>query len=180
MNKNSGLETEFLLDTGSTCSVINFGTFQAISDVGQSNTIVRTQTRTTSFNNFEIQMLCYKILPLSLDVAGKHEIKHKNWITHELTTNILGKQFCHEFCSTLNLEIPPRGLKTFQGSSMYVKHQKKKEYPGCSKFSPITLNKLVTIEPLSTYAIKHQCPHENSWYTEGTTYKPLKTAKVKG
>ena len=63
---------------------------------------------------------------------------------------------------------------------MYGKHQKYKEYHGCSKFSPITLNKPVTIEPLSTYVIKHQCPSENSWYTEGTTYKPLKTATVKG
>ena len=63
---------------------------------------------------------------------------------------------------------------------MYDKHQKDKGYPGCSKFSPITLNKPVTIEPLSTYFIKHQCSHENSCYTEGTTYQPLKSAKMKG
>ena len=84
-----------------------------------------------------------------------------------------------EFCLSLNFELHLLGLKTFQGSSMYGKHQKDKEYRGCSKFSPITLNKPVTIEPLSTYIIKHQCPHENSCYTEGTTYKPSKTAKVK-
>ena len=89
-------------------------------------------------------------------------------------------QFFHEFCLSLNFEIPLLGLKTFQGSSTYGKHQKDKEYPGCSNFSPITLNRPVTIEPLSTYVIKHQCPHENSCYTEGTTYRPLKTAKVKG
>ena len=57
---------------------------------------------------------------------------------------------------------------------------RKIEYPGCSKFSPIALNKPVTIEPLSTYLIEHQCPDENSCYTEGTTYQPLKTAKVMG
>ena len=92
----------------------------------------------------------------------------------------LGMQFFHKYCSSLNFEFPLLGLKTFQGSSMYGKHQKDKEDPGCSIFSPITLTKSVTIDPLSTYLIKHQCPHENSWYTEGTTYKPLKTAKVKG
>ena len=70
-------------------------------------------------------------------------------------------------------------LKTFQASLRYGKHQKDKVYPGCFKLSPITLNKPVTIEPLSTYVIKRQDPHENSWYTKGTTYKPLKTAKVK-
>ena len=63
---------------------------------------------------------------------------------------------------------------------MYGKHQKDNEYPGCSIFSPITPNKPVTIEPLSTYVIKHQCPHENPCYTKSTTYRPLKTAKVKG
>ena len=124
-------------------------------------------------------MLGYTILPFSLDIAGKYEIKHKVRITHEHTTNILGMQFFHEFCLSLNFEIPLLGLKTFQGSSMYGKHRKDKEYPGCSEFSPITFNKPVTIEPLSTYVIKHLCPHENSCYTESTTYRPLKTAKAK-
>ena len=178
-NKNSGLEIEFLLDTGATCSVITFNTFQAISDVGQNFTIVQTQTRSTAFNNSEIRMLGHTILPFSLDIAGHYEIKHKVWITHKHTTNILVMQYFHEFCLSLKFEIPLLGVKTFQGSSIYGKHQKDMEYPGCSKFSPITLNKPVTIEPLSTYVIKHQCPNENSCYTEGTTYRPLKTAKLK-
>ena len=76
-NKNSGLEIEFLLDTGATCSVVNFNTFQAIADVGQNITVVQTQTRTTAFNNSQIRMLGYTILPFSLDIAGKYEIKHK-------------------------------------------------------------------------------------------------------
>ena len=113
-------------------------------------------------------MLGYTILQFSLDIAGKYEIKHKVWIIHEHTTNFLGMQFFHEYCSNRNFEIPLFGLKTFQGSSMYGKHQKDKEYPGYSKFSVITLNKPLTIEPLSTYVIKHQCPHENPYYTEGT------------
>ena len=165
---------------GATCSVINFNTFQAISDVGQNITVVQTQTRTTAFNISKIRMLGYTILPFSLDIVGKYEIKHKVWITHEHTTNISGMQFFHEFRSSLNFEKPLLRLKAFQGSSMYGKHQRDKEYHGCSKFSPITLNKPVTIEPLSTYVIKRQCPLENSYYTEGTTYKPLKTAQVKG
>ena len=62
---------------------------------------------------------------------------------------------------------------------MFGKNQKDKEYPSCSNFSPMTLNKPVTIEPLSTCVMEHQCPHENSCYTEGTTYKPSKNAKKK-
>ena len=64
-NKNKGLEIEFLLDTGATCSVINFNTFQAISDVGQNITVVQTQTPTTAFNISEIRMLGYTILSFS-------------------------------------------------------------------------------------------------------------------
>ena len=70
-NKKNGLEIEFLLDAVATCSVINFNTFQAISDVGQNITVVQTQTRATAFNNSEIRMLGYTILPFSLDIAGK-------------------------------------------------------------------------------------------------------------
>ena len=99
-------------------------------------------------------MLGYTILPLSLDIAGKYENKYKVLITHEQTTVTLGMQVFHEYCLSLNFEIPLLGLKTFQRSSMFGKHRKDKGYPGCSEFSPITLNKPVTTEPLSRYVIK--------------------------
>ena len=72
-------------------------------------------------------MLGYTILPFSLHIAGKNEIKHKVWITHEHTIKILGMQIFHEYCSSTYFEKPLLGLKTFQGSSMYGKHQKDKE-----------------------------------------------------
>ena len=75
LNKNDGLEIEFLLDTGATCSVIKFNTLKAISDVGQNITAFQTQTRTTAFNTSEIRMLGYTILSLSLDIAGRLNIK---------------------------------------------------------------------------------------------------------
>ena len=108
------LEIEFLLNTGATWSVINFNTFKAISDVGQNNTVVRTPTHTTAIENVEIRMLGYTILPLSLDFDGNYEIKHKMWITHKHTTNILEMQLFQEYCASLNFEIPLPGLKTFQ------------------------------------------------------------------
>ena len=145
MNKNSGLEIEFLLDTGTTCSIINYNTFKAISDVGQNVTVLETQTRKTAFNISEFRMLGSTILPLSLNLACKYEMKHKVWITHEHTTNMLGMHIFHLYCSSPNLKIPFLGLKTFQGSSMYGKDRKDEEYPGCSKFSPKTLTKPVTI-----------------------------------
>ena len=108
-------------------------------------------------------MFGYTILPFSLDIAGKYEIKHKVWIIHEHKKIIPGMQFFHEYCSSPNFEKPLLVLKIFQRSSRYDKHQKDKEYTGCSHFSPITLNKPIRIEPLSTYVIKHQCRHENSY-----------------
>ena len=98
LNKNSGLEIEFLLDTGATCSVVNFNTFQAKSDIGQIFTVVQTQTRTTALNFSEIPMLGYTILPLPLDIAVKYELKEKVWITHEHTAQFWGVQFFHEYC----------------------------------------------------------------------------------
>ena len=80
----------------------------------------------------------------------------------------------------LFFKIMPLGLKTSQESPMCDKHQKEKKYPGCSKFSPKTLNKPVTIGVLGKNVIEHQCTDKNSCCTEGTTYEPLKTPKVKG
>ena len=42
-------------------------------------------------------MLVYTILPLSLDIAGKSEIRNVVWITDDLTTNVLGMQIFHEY-----------------------------------------------------------------------------------
>ena len=88
LKKDSGSEIEFPLDMGETCSVINFNTFQAISDIGQIDAVVHTQTRTTAFNISETRMLGYKILSLSLDIAGKYEIEHKVWIFQNTTNNL--------------------------------------------------------------------------------------------
>ena len=71
--------------------------FKAIPDLGQIITIVQTQTRTSAFNISEIRKLVYTILPFSLDIAGKYEIKHKVWITHKHTTDISGTQFFMSF-----------------------------------------------------------------------------------
>ena len=88
--------------------------------------------------------------------------------------------FFHEFCSSYNFENPLFELKSFQASSAYGKHKEGKEYPGCSKFSPKSLNKPVTIDPLSKYVIEQQCAHGKPCFMESFTYKPLKTAKVMG
>ena len=102
--------------------MINYETFKAISEILQI-TVVRSQTRTTAFNNSEIRMLGFTNLIFSLNIGGDYQIHHKVWITHENTLNILGMKFFHEYCSSLNFEIPLLSLKTFKNSLMYGKHQ---------------------------------------------------------
>ena len=87
-----------------------------MSDFGQIFTVVQTQTRATAFSISEIRMLGYTILPLSLDIAGKFENKHKVWFTQEHTTNILGMKFFHEYCLSHNFEITlfPRIINVWQ------------------------------------------------------------------
>ena len=47
--KDSGLETEFMLDTGAACLIIHYRTFLEIAQLRQPITVVRSKEKTKNY-----------------------------------------------------------------------------------------------------------------------------------
>ena len=90
---DSGLEIEFMVDTGAACSIINYRTFCKISQFLQPNTVVRSKQKTRTYTGEEIPMLGHTTLNFSFDSDGQHCFQLQLWITETKTANLLGIEF---------------------------------------------------------------------------------------
>ena len=109
--KDSGLEIEFMVDTGAACSIINYRTFCEISQFLQPITVVRSKQKTRTYTGEEIPMLGHTTLNFSFDSDGQHCFQLQLWITETKTANLLGIEFCRKYISKLHFDIPALELK---------------------------------------------------------------------
>ena len=110
--KHSGLDTEFMIDPGSTCTIKNYPAFIELNQFGQQINIQSSGNKTGTCNGSEIRMRGYTILTSYLDTDGKYKANHRAWVTEEKTSNLLGVDFCHTFLKALYFDVLSVELKT--------------------------------------------------------------------
>ena len=110
--KDSGLEIEFLLDTGASCSTINYRTFWEICQLQHSITIQKSTKVTTTYSGQTVPMIGHATITFSYDPDGQFIIPLAVWITEMRTQYILAwtlaKNWFLQFiliCLGLNLRI---------------------------------------------------------------------------
>ena len=92
--KDSGLEIDFMLDTGAACSIINYGTFLEIAQFRQTITVVRSKQKPKTYTGDFVPMIRHTTLSFSFDPDGEHHFEPRIWITETQTSNLLGIEFC--------------------------------------------------------------------------------------
>ena len=55
-NKNNGLETQFLVDTGAICSLLNYDTYLEYAKI-QKLTLTKAQSKTFAVNGQKLKLL---------------------------------------------------------------------------------------------------------------------------
>ena len=172
--KHSGLEIEFMIDPGSTCTIINYPTFFELMSLGQHINIQNSGNITRSYNGSEIKMLGYTILTSYFDTDGKYEATQRVWVTEEKKCNILGIDFCHTFLESLIFGIPAVELKGKEkGVLSYGSLNNEKEYPQVSQINAVIITQPLYIPPKSTFLYKHKSPLSYP-YAKGTSFVPHK------
>ncbi len=68
-NKTNGLKIENMIDTGATCSIINYPTFLELSRLGIE---ISVKSALRTYTGFPIRMLVYFTLKSSFDTDGKY------------------------------------------------------------------------------------------------------------
>ena len=172
INKNSGLEIEYLIDPGSTCTIINYPTFLEMQKLNPSMRIFSAINITKSYNGSQIRMLDHTTLTSYFDTDGKYEANYKVWVTQEATSNLIGVDFCHIFFKALYFDIPAVELKEHTGVISYGTLNNEKQYPQVSEIEAIVLSQPLYIQARSTYLYKHQ--NTDLCYPKGTSFLPHK------
>ena len=126
--KNSGLEIEFMLDTGASCSVINYRTFYEICRLQHPINIQKGTKVTKTYSGKTVLMIGYANITFSYDLDGQFIFPLTVWIAEMRTQNLLGMDFCQKQVSGIHFDLPGIELK---------KPPKSICYGSCTKRNPI-------------------------------------------
>ena len=77
--KKCGIEAQFLVDTGATCSLMNNFIYIELAKL-QNLKSVKTAVRTCGINGDELDIVGFDYIISNFDSEGKHPIRHKVWI----------------------------------------------------------------------------------------------------
>ena len=109
--KNNGLETQFLLDTGATCSLINFDSYEQYCKI-QPLQLNESRSNTVAVSREKLKLLGYTNFDSTFSTNTDNPVKIKAWISAEngCDLNVLGMNFIsHNINSiktpNLNLEL---------------------------------------------------------------------------
>ena len=77
IKNNSGLEVEFMIDPGSTCTIINHPTYLALVNLGQNLHLQNTNCDSKTYTGSSIRMLGYTTIQSSFETDGKYTVSIK-------------------------------------------------------------------------------------------------------
>ncbi len=117
-------------------------------------------------------MLGYFTLKSSFDTDGKYTFPHIVWVTEEQKANLLGIDFCKEFCKTLNFDIPALELKQHSNVICYGTHRSQKQFPNIAKIQKIEIPHSLYIDAKPSRLYKHRYSEPDKTFSIGTTFVP--------
>ena len=115
-NKNNGLSTQFLIDTGATCSNINCDTFTEIKKI-QPIVVMPLEKSPLAANGHAMPMKGKIVIQSAFDVDYFFVIEDTVYVSDppEARMNILGMDFLAKFGKFINLRNPMLNLTVFPG-----------------------------------------------------------------
>ena len=169
--KDSGLEIEFMLDTGAACS-INYPTFLEIAQFRQPITVVRSKQKTKTYTGGILPMIGHTTLSFSFDSDGEQPFELRIWITETQTLNLPGKEFCRQYVLKLLFEIPAIELKITANAIYYGNMCSTKPYPFISKIHTIRTPHQIHIDAKTSRVWKNSSEDKSKNFPPGTTFVP--------
>ena len=179
--KNYGMEAQFLVDTGATCSLINYPTYIELAKL-QNLKPVKTNVRTCGINGDELDILGFDYIISNFDIEGKYPIRHKVWIFGPGGTeyNILGNDFLSQFGETLKFSDLALSLKAYPGQWVAMSPKSDKKFPFISEVRRFGLSENITIAPNSTRVVSIYPQTSPKVFPPGTTFRLHKSVRDAG
>ena len=147
--KDSGLEIEFMLDTGASSSIITYRTFWEICQTQHPITVKRSTTQTRTYSGQVVRMIGFATLTFSYDPDGQFSFPLTVWITEMKTQKLLGMEFCQKRISGIQFDLPGNELKEPSNTVCYGSLHQNKSYPFISQILTIRTPHAMQIEAKS-------------------------------
>ena len=170
--KDSGHEIEFMLDTGAACSIIKYRTFLEIAQFRQAIAVVRSKQKTKTYTGDIVSMIGLTTLSFSFDSDGEHQFELRIGITETQTSNLLGIEFCRQYVSNLQFEIPAIELNNTANAICYGNICSTKPYPFVSKIHTIRTPHQIHIDAKTSTVWKYSWEGKSRNFPPGTTFLP--------
>ena len=153
-NNNNGFESQFLVDTGATCSFINFDFLQELKSLIVVK-LIESKQKTIAVNGERIKLLGYIHVPISFDIEGKYYTDLKTWVSekNDCELNILGMDFLNFATKSIEFTTPKMKIKS---------------YPFVSKFEKVVPNRPFELAPKSSRVLTFT--PSNQFVKQGTSF----------
>ena len=177
--KNSGLEIEFMLDTGPCSSIINYRNFWEICQTQHPISVKRSTIQTKTYSGQVVPMIGLATLTFSYDPDGQFTFPLTVWITEMKTQNLLGMDFCQKQVSGIHFELPGIELKEPPNTVCYGSLQNK-SYPFISQILTMRTPHAMHIEAKSARCWRYSPEDRHAHFPPGSIFRPSRNAVAAG
>ena len=168
-NNHNGFESQFLVDTGATCSLINFDFLQELKSLIDAK-LIESKQKTIAVNGERLKLLGYIHVPILFDIEGKYYTDLETWVSEKngCELNILGMDFLNFATKSIEFTTPKMNLKIYPNVSITLSKYQTKSYLFVSKFEKIVLNRPFELAPKSSRVLT--ITPSNQFFKQGTSF----------
>ena len=167
-----------MLDTGASCSIINYRTFWEIYQLEHPFTIKKSTKVTKSGQT--IPMIGHTSITFSYVPDGQFISPITVWMTEMKAQNLLGMDFCQKQVSGIQFDVPGIEIKKPPWSICYGSFHQNKSYPHLSKILTIRTPYTMRIVAKSACCWKYSPSDTLTHFSLGSFFQPNRNAVATG
>ena len=172
VQKNSGLEIEIMLDTGASCSIINYLTFWEISQLQHPKMVHRSNKLTNTYSGQLVPMIGYATIEFTYNPNGEYSFPSTVWITEKRTQNVLGMAFCQNQASGIHFELAGIELRQPPKTFCYGSLHQNKTFPDVFQILTVRLPYTMHVDAKSAKYWKYSPGDPKSFCPPRSTFQP--------
>ena len=169
-----------MLDTGASCSIINYRIFWEICQLQHPITLQKSTKLTKTYSGQTVPMVGYASITFCYDPDGQFVFSLTVWVTEMKTQILLGMDFCQKQVSGIHFDLPGIELKNPPNSLCYGCFHQNKVYPHLSQILTIRLPYTMYIDAKSARCWKYSPGDPQFHFPPGSTFQPNRQAVSTG
>ena len=169
-----------MLDTGTSCSKINYRLFWVICQLQYPITIQKSSKLTKTYSGQTVPMIGYATITFCYDPDGQFDFPLTVCITEVKTQKLLEMGFCQKHVSGILFDLPGIEFKNPLNSLCYGSLHQNKPYPNLSQILTIRIPYTMYIDAKSERCWKYPPKNPQIHFPPCSTFQPNRQAVSTG